>query len=379
MLDDRPLGVYVHVPFCRRRCAYCDFAIAVGALDQAAAFEDAVGREVAAFATRRGRRPVDTIHFGGGTPSLVDPSVIERLAAVVRAHLAVAPGSEIALEANPEDLAPEKIGAWRAAGVTRLTVGLQALDDRGLEGIGRVAGADQHLAALARAAEAGFASLGVDIIFGRPGQTVADWRREVRRVAALPVHHVSLYALETDGRTPLVSRIERGLAPRPDPDTAAAMYEESVAVMAAAGFERYEISNFALPGHASRHNGKYWQDDPYAGFGPAAASYVDGERWTNPRRLAGYLALARGAAPSPVVEPYDADRRAGEALVFGLRCPCGVDLAWIAERHGATALERRADAIRSACKAGLLVQEGSRLRLADSAFLIADEALALLL
>lgn len=379
MPNDRPLGVYIHIPFCRRRCAYCDFSIAVGALGRTAEYESAVIRELSAFTRRRGPHSADTIHFGGGTPSLVAPGVIERLTDAVGREFVLRPDAEIALEANPEDLSRDRLVAWRASGVTRLTVGLQALEDGGLEALGRSGRVDEQLAALERAAESGFASVGVDVIFGRPGQSVERWKAEAARVAGLPVQHVSLYALELDGCTPLRSAIERGRAARPDPDDAATMYEFGAAALAAAGFERYEISNFARPGHASRHNLKYWLDEPYVGFGPGAASYVAGERWKNPRRLSDYLALGRADFPSPAVEPYDADRRAGEALVFGLRRPGGVDLGEIAARHGAGPLERRAAAIRSAEARGLLVRDGARLRLAESALLIADEALALLL
>ncbi len=367
------LGVYIHVPFCGARCAYCDFAIVTGQDARMPAYVDALCEELRRWRSVRGRRAADTVHLGGGTPSRLPPVAVARVLGAVRETFDVVAGAEIGLEANPEDVTDSSVAGWLEAGVTRVSVGVQSLDPRGLPALGRPGDVLDARRALAVAAAAGVPSLGADLIFGWPGQETADWASELEDVVRLPVQHLSLYALETDAPTPLVRAIERGAVPRTDPDTAAAMYDAALPALAAAGFERYEISNFAHPGQASRHNRKYWEDEPYAGFGQAAAAYVDGERWTNPRRYSDYMGMIAGTVAPPPVEPYDPDRRAGEALVFGLRLDSGVDLERLAARHGAEPLARRAAVLEGAVRQGWLLREGPRVRLAPEAVLVAHE------
>jgi oxygen-independent coproporphyrinogen-3 oxidase len=373
-----PLGVYVHVPFCRERCAYCDFAIVTGQERRVPEYEAALSAEIDVFAAHFGVRSADTIHFGGGTPSRVDPAVIARVLERLARAFAIGPGAEIALEANPEDVTVANLGAWRAAGINRVTIGLQALVPEGLLAIGRPNTVDEGRRAVETAAAAGLRSLGADLIFGRPGQTTAAWERELAQIAALPVDHLSLYALETDGRTPLVRSIERGATPAPDGDAAAEMYEAAVAALAAAGLPRYEVSNFARAGHRSRHNMKYWTDAPYVGFGPSAASYVEGARWIAPRRFTDYVPGPKVVPPADA-EAYDPERRAGEAMVFGLRLADGIDLPRLSGRHGAGPVARRVPALERGVAAGLAWREGGRYGLTDRGFLLADEVFVELL
>ncbi len=373
MRDDRSLGVYLHVPFCGQRCSYCDFAIVTGQDRRVPAFADALAAEIAAFAGRFGTRPADTVYFGGGTPSRVPPAVISGTLEAVRRAFRLDPGGEVSLEANPEDVRPEALAAWRAAGINRLTIGIQSLTTEGLTALGRPGSAAESIGAVGAARAAGIASLGIDLIFGWPGQSPAGWAGELAQAIELGPDHVSIYALETTSRTPLVRAIERGALPRPDPDLVAEMYEAAVAALEAAGLARYEISNFASAGHESRHNLRYWRDLPYAGFGPSAASYVDGTRWTNPRRFSDYEAAARAGFPPPESEPYDPDRRAGEALVFGLRTAEGIDLEQLAARYGDAVVGAREGALAGAARSGLALREGTRVRLSAAGFLIADE------
>ena len=373
MRDDRSLGVYLHVPFCGQRCAYCDFAIVTGQDRRVQAFADALAAEIAAFAGRFGTRPADTVYFGGGTPSRVPPAVIAGTLEAVRGAFRLDPGGEVSLEANPEDVRPETLAAWGAAGINRLTIGIQSLTREGLAALGRPGSPAESIRAVSVARAAGIASLGIDLILGWPGQSLAVWAGELARGIELGPDHVSIYALETTSRTPLVRAIERGALPRPDPDLMAEMYDAAVVALESAGLARYEISNFARPGHESRHNLRYWRDLPYAGFGPSAASYVDGMRWTNPRRFSDYEAAARAGFPPVVTEPFDPARRAGEALVFGLRTAQGVDLVPLAERYGHEAVAAREAALARAVRSGLALRDGSRVRLTGAGFLIADE------
>ncbi len=373
MRDDRSLGVYLHVPFCGQRCAYCDFAIVTGQDRRVPDFADALAAEIAAFGARFGTRPADSVYFGGGTPSRVPPSVIAGTLEAVRGAFRLDQGGEVSLEANPEDVRAETLAAWLASGVNRLTIGIQSLTAEGLAALGRPGSAAESIRAVDAARAAGIPSLGIDLIFGWPGQSLAGWAGELAQAIELGSDHVSIYALETTSRTPLVRAIERGALPRPDPDLMAEMYDAAVAALERTGLARYEISNFALPGRLSRHNLRYWRDLPYAGFGPSAASYVDGMRWTNPRRFSDYEAAARAGFPPPAAEPYDPDRRAGEALVFGLRTAEGVDLAALAARYGDAVIGAREGALAQAARFGLAFRDGTRVRLTAAGFLIADE------
>ncbi len=371
-MEPEPHGIYVHIPFCAQRCAYCDFAIVAGQLSRADEYVDALDRELEGFEQRHGRQPADTVYFGGGTPSLVPARVIGRVVELLTRRFTLDGALEISLEANPEDVTKERVEGWRAAGVTRVTVGVQALSEEGLASLGRPGAVPLSLTALTTLRNAGIPSLGADLIFGWSGQEPTGWREELEALLGAGIDHVSAYALETTSRTPLVRAMERGQRAWPDEDRSAERYDEAVAMFEAHGLERYEISNFARESHRSRHNAKYWNDEPYAGFGQGAASYVEGVRWTNPRRFSEYVRRA-GEAPGQL-EPYDPEPRTGEALVFGLRRTEGVDLERIRRRHGADALARREPRLARALAEGVL--HGSlegRIHLDDAAFLTADE------
>lgn len=373
------LGLYLHLPFCPYACAYCDFAVLVGQDRLIPEYLDLLEAEIGRHARRYGKRLVATIHFGGGTPSHIPASGIARLLDTISSHFALSSSPEIALEANPDSVTSAKVRAWRDAGVNRVTIGWQALAQQGLDALGRPAAAEDGARALESLLEGGIESCGIDLIFGRPGQTLASWIEELEALPLDRIRHLSCYALELDSRTRLVRMIERGHRPSPDEDLCAAMYEVAVRRLADAGFARYEVSNFALPGYRSRHNLRYWQDEEYLGVGMSAASYLEGERWTNPRGYRAYARIARGEGAPVLREPFDRDRRAGEALVFGLRLETGVDLAQIERRYGKESLVRRESAIARAVDAGALIREGSRMRLPPGGFFTEQEVLADLL
>ncbi len=373
MPPEMSIGVYIHVPFCAYRCAYCDFAVVTGQLGRVEAYLAAVQREIGAFRRHWGPQTVGSVYFGGGTPSLLEPSAVARLLEAAAGLGTLETEAEISLESNPDDLSAERLAGLRKAGVTRLTVGLQAVDDRRLEALGRPLDAALGLEALERALDSGFVSVGADLIFGSPGQISDRWPEEIDAVLAVGPPHLSAYALETTSRTRLLRAVERGALPAPDPDQAATLYEVTCERLAAAGLERYEISNFARSGHRSRHNLLYWQDRPFVGFGPSAASYFAERRWTAPRRLSEYLRTAGRAAGGADVPPCSSDRLAGEALVFGLRLAEGIDLEAIERRHGAAAVARRRPVLERGVEAGLLLGEGNRFRLSSRGVLLADE------
>lgn len=371
-MPDSAAGLYVHVPFCAVRCDYCNFAIVAGQDRRIPQFVEALSHEAALWGGRLPELRIDTLHFGGGTPSRLPGDQLARLIQILGSVFRLESGAEIALEANPEDVSVARVRDWRDAGVTRVTVGVQSRRSEGLRSIGRPGAIEDADNALSRLADGGITSVGVDLIFGRPGQTVTDWSLELSGMLELPFQHLSLYALETDGRTPLTLQIERGERQAPSSDDAAAMYEEALRQLRSAGFEHYEISNFALPGHISRHNLKYWTDAPYLGLGPSAASYVAGERWTQRPQFEDWR-VAVAADRFPTAEPFDADRRAGEAMVFGMRALAGISLQELIVRYGTDAVARRRPVLDRAVQQGLVIFERERVRLTTRGLLLADE------
>ena len=368
------LGLYVHVPFCEAKCTYCHFAIDPRRPDEGR--QERYTRAVLAEMLSTERGSADTLYFGGGTPSLLSPERLVRLVGAARQRFALPLGAEVTLEANPRDLQADVYRSLLNLGVNRLSLGLQSLDDGILEEMGRRhTGADSHRA-VEDARRAGFANLNLDLILGWPGETRERWRRGLDGFLALEPDHVSLYVLEVEGKTILTHRQKRGLLVLPDDDLVADLYEETVERFGAWGLERYEISNFARPGFESRHNGKYWDDAPFLGFGMSAHSYVDGRRWWNHDRFAIYCRAVEeggGVAAAAGERRLTARERPAEALFTGLRRRDGVDLAAFRRRHGLDPLVEWADGLDQVAAANLVTVANGRLRLTDRGMLLSNE------
>ena len=382
----RPLGVYVHFPFCTSRCPYCDFAVAVKREIPHTAYADAVLAELQArgpaFLGEAGPRLV-SIYFGGGTPGLWRPRELGRVLDGVRARFGGGDHLEITVEANPGDLDPAALAQLRELGVSRLSFGAQAFQDTLLRRIGRKHDGAAIARAFASARQAGFDNLCADLMFGLPDQSPADWDASLAGLVALRPGHVTSYALTVEAGTRFGALERAGRLPRPGDDEVAAMYTRCHQFLIAAGYEHYEISSYALPGRRSRHNSLYWTMGAYLGLGVAAASFqplTDGSGWrtTNPRSLAAYL---RQFATSPCRLAADAaDHRSAtqleeEALWLALRTSDGLTRSAHANRHGhdPLALPGRAAAARGCAEAGWLEITPERLRLLPAGFLFADE------
>jgi oxygen-independent coproporphyrinogen III oxidase len=371
-----PLGVYVHFPFCSVRCTYCDFATVAGRDDRIEAYLHALRAEIA-DGQPDAKGAVDTIFFGGGTPSRMTGAQVAEVLGALRARFEVDRDAEITLEGNPESLTSEALEGFARAGVTRISVGVQSQDDEVLARVGRAHDAAEARRAVARARAAGFADVSVDLIAGLPGEALDRWESTLARVVGWDPDHVSVYLLESDKDTPLGRSIRGGRTRVADDDTMAGVYERTVSTLERAGFALYEISNFARGGRRSRHNLKYWTDAPYAGFGVGAHGYVGGERRGNRRDLDGYLAdLAAGRSPLDTRDPYDPARRLEEALFLGLRVAEGVDLAVLGARYGVDARHRFASAWERGEQAGLIAWEGPRVRLTGAGRLRSNELFA---
>jgi oxygen-independent coproporphyrinogen III oxidase len=299
--------VYLHVPFCARRCSYCDFAIAVRRETPAAAYVGAVLQEWA----RRRSHPawadspqLDSIYFGGGTPSRLPGTAIAELVERLAADRPLAEGAELTLEANPDDVTPAAARAWRAAGVNRLSLGVQSFDDEILHWMHRTHNAAAVPAAVSAARAAGLNDISVDLIFGLPAELHRDWAADLERALALEPEHLSLYGLTTEPQTPLARWTERGLVRPADDGRYAAEYLAAHAALSAAGYEHYEVSNACRPGRRARHNAAYWARAPYLGLGPSAHSSAAGERWWNLRWVASGWAERTGERVRLTVEGW---------------------------------------------------------------------------
>jgi len=354
-------GLYVHVPFCARRCPYCDF-YAISALELVPRYVEGLAAE-ARLAAPSWPAPFETLYIGGGSPSLLSRAGLTGLLAAL-APLDISQLREFTLEANPEDVSPEQADLWAEAGVTRLSLGVQSLDERWLgDVLGRSHTPEQTLEAAALLKDRPF-TLSLDLIYGLPVQTPVDWGRDLTRTLELEPDHFSTYSLTAEPGSPLARSMAAGLLPPlPPPDKVAELFLLSGQVLAEAGFKRYEVSNFARPGRESRHNLKYWRRSPYLGLGPAAHSFDGLRRRANVSSVRRWAsALASGARPLDFEETPDEKAARLEQVMLGLR---------LAEGLPAEALAASPRLDEFIASGHLLLQDG-RIRPTEKGFLLAD-------
>jgi oxygen-independent coproporphyrinogen-3 oxidase len=360
------LALYIHWPFCLAKCPYCDFNSHVRETLPQSRFAAALRRELAYEAARLGRRRLTSIFFGGGTPSLMAPQTVAALIDDAARHFDVAPDIEITLEANPTSVEIARLENFRQAGVNRLSLGVQALDDAALRGLGRQHSAAQAIAALETARRI-FPRLSFDLIYARPGQSLAAWQAELARALALAADHLSLYQLTIEPGTAFEAQYRAGAIVLPDDDTAAALYEATGEAAGQFGLLPYEISNYAKPGAASRHNLAYWRYGDYAGIGPGAHGRLtlEGALWATRRHRAPEPwaeRVERNGHGSTAEHCLTAAERAREALLMGLRLAEGIDAATFLARAGMP-LERATDSfiLAAAVAEGYVVRSDTRL------------------
>lgn len=371
-------GVYIHIPFCRSRCSYCDFATGLYHADLATRYVDAVIAEIRHEIVTVERTRIDTIYFGGGTPSLLKPDQLEQILAAVKEAFDVSDDVEITMEMNPGALAPETLRSFRHLGVNRASFGAQTFDDRELARLGRSHDTADTLNTFKDLRAAGFDNISFDLIAGLPGQSLERWQANVEQALSLRPEHLSFYLLEVHAGTPLAEHIQRGIQPKPDEDLASVMYGLMLDRAIEAGYEHYEISNLSLPGFASRHNTKYWTGVAYFGFGCSAHSY-DGRhhRWSNERDINRYLQAVENGVPAVVEEQLlTADDIRSEAMFLGLRMMRGVDVKRHRDLFGVDpSLEHENDLARF-LEAGLIEIDGDLLRLTRAGALMSNEVFA---
>jgi oxygen-independent coproporphyrinogen-3 oxidase len=360
-------SLYVHIPFCERKCEYCDFTSVAGTTGSEA-YMEALCTEVGRIGERMGRLALDTVFIGGGTPSLVEPESLAALVASVRSTFAVADAAEFTMEANPSSISEQRARVWREVGVNRISIGVQSLETDALKFLGRVHDADRALAAVAEVRAAGFVSINCDLIYAVPGLGDTRWRRTLERVIAAGPTHVSCYELTVEPGTPLHTSVRRGLVTPVDGARSIRQHRIAVEVLEANGYEQYEVSNFAVPGEACRHNLVYWHNGYYLAAGVGAHGHVPASaaaalgldaaadtvsvRYWHGRGIAAYgRAIRDGALAVTGSETVRSEMREQERLMLGLRLREGVR---IDPTRGAEA--------RSLEGLGLVVVEGDRVR-----------------
>ncbi len=371
-----PLALYVHWPFCVSKCPYCDFNSHVRAEVDEARWRDALLADMAHEAALVPGRPLSSIFFGGGTPSLMPPATVAAVIAAAERHWGFAPDIEITLEANPSSVEAARFADLAAAGVNRVSLGLQSLDDAALVFLGRAHGVAEGLTALDIAQNV-FARVNFDLIYALPGQSVADWRAMLERALALGTGHLSLYQLTIEPGTRFATLAAQGKLPPVDPDHGADLFEATRAITAAAELPAYEISNHARPGEESRHNLTYWRYGDYLGIGPGAHGRRLKTATVRHRKPENWLAAitARGDGLS-VEDALSPETRATEALLMGLRLAEGVDLVRLAARTGIPP-DRLVDddAVARLNALGLIVRESARLRVTEAGMPLLDAIL----
>lgn len=373
-----PAGVYLHIPFCKSRCSYCDFATDVYRDN------DAVQRYVAALC-KEIRTPcvsggyadgtdIETIYLGGGTPSLLTPTQLEQVLDAIHQAFSVSPGAEITMEMNPATVTPESLQSFRRLGVNRASFGVQTFDDRSLKLLARGHDANDARQTFVMLRNAGFDNISFDLIAGLPGQTLKAWELNLAEAVAMGPEHLSLYLLEIHEGTPLAEQVRTGRQPQPDEDLAAEMYEMMLDKLADVGYDQYEISNFALSGHESRHNTKYWRLDPVYGFGVSAHSFDGSQRYANERDTAKYVeSIETGGSAEVMRETTDT---ASEFVFLGLRMENGLDLAGFRERFGFELIDKYRAEIDRLIDAGLVETTDGRLFLTRRGKLFSNEVFA---
>jgi oxygen-independent coproporphyrinogen-3 oxidase len=364
-----PRAAYIHVPFCVHRCGYCNFTLITGR-------DDLVEPYLAALATELSwleePQEVETLYFGGGTPTYLPPESLKRLCELALTWFPLATGYEWTVEANPADLGEQKIAVLAEQGVNRLSLGSQSFDAKKLKVLERDHTTADIERAVALSREAGM-RVSLDLIFGVPGESLADWQTDLEHALALAPEHISTYGLTFEQGTQFWNRREHGDLLPVDEEIERDMYLAAIDRLAVAGFEHYEISNFAWPGHRSRHNETYWSGRGYFAAGPGAARYVDGRRQTNHRSTTTYLSrIQRGESPVAEEECLDDQQRAREALVFGLRRLEGVSRAEFAARTGFAVDALAGEPIARFVKGGMLRDDGERVQLTREGLLVSD-------
>lgn len=365
-------GIYVHIPYCKRKCVYCDF-YSTPAMGDVEAYVDCVARECAARqAAVLGGERVSTLYVGGGTPSLLTPGQMHRLLDGLRRSADLSGVEELTVEVNPDDVTDELMECFAREGVNRVSMGVQSFVDSELEFMGRRHNAAEALEAIATMRRAGIGNVSIDLIYGVPGQTMQSWRHSVEQAIATGAQHISAYSLSYEPGTRLWVMRQQGKVAETDDEVCVAMYGHLASALKAAGYEHYEISNFARPGFRSRHNSAYWDFTPYLGLGAAAHSYDGHARSYNPSSIRQYVAAINERGSAAVTEQLNDQERYDEEVMLRLRTADGLDARLLESKFGAEAARQFRQKARRHIAQGLLQCHGDSYCLTGDGVMMAD-------
>ena len=358
------LGIYIHIPFCKQKCYYCDFPSYAGKEACQDAYLDALLFEIRKAGKEYHGRMVDTVFFGGGTPSVLPKEALPRIITALRESFAFADDAEVSAEANPGTADAEKLASWRRAGINRISFGVQSFHDDLLRRIGRIHTSEEAIDAIKLARKMGFDSINLDLIYGLPSQTVAMLEEDVKRAVSIGVEHISVYGLIVEEDTVLEELVDAGRVTLPSDEDEEAMYDHVTTHLEGVGYHRYEISNYARDGKVCRHNLKYWQFRDYLGLGSAAHSFVDGKRFANERSIDDYIRrMAEEGTARLADEKETIDELRGEYVFLALRTAEGVDTEEFTKTFGMDFFAQYGDIINRMMTEGLLMRDGRYVRL----------------
>lgn len=362
--DKAPWGLYIHIPFCQRKCLYCDFLSFQASEEVQKIYCESLRKELAMWAEdpRVRNRKTDTVFFGGGTPSLLNPRLFTPIMDDICRYFSLTKDAEISLECNPGVTDKEKFSLYRSLGVNRISIGMQSMVDTELQALGRIHRAEEFLEAYAKARECGFDNINIDLMAAIPGQTLDSYCETLRKVIDLEPEHISSYSLILEKGTPFYEKYRE--CPPVSEETDRIMYEQTEILLSDAGYERYEISNYARPGKECRHNLKYWRRQEYVGAGVGAASFLCEERIFNERDLTAYqTSISRRNLPVAEKELLLKEDAMAEFMFLGLRCMQGVSERAFYEKFGITMSERYGDVIKKYSDLAMLKKKGDQLML----------------
>lgn len=370
----KEIGFYIHVPFCRAKCYYCDFNSYAGREDYIPAYFNALKNEISIYSEMMKDYYVKTVFIGGGTPSLVDTQHIYEIINLCNHSFNIIPGAEISIEANPGTLSKEKLLSYKAIGINRLSMGLQACQDNLLKSIGRIHTRNEFVSNFNQAVKAGFKNINVDLIFGMPGQLLKEWNETLSDVMELEPAHISCYSLKIEEGTTFGRMLEHGDIRQVEDELDREMYYEAISVITGKGYRHYEISNFAMPGFESRHNMIYWNAQEYIGVGAGAHSYFQGRRYNNTSELDKYINLVKDEGiPKENITLISKDEEMSEYMILGLRLVDGISPQEFSERFGVDLFELYHNQLDELTKGQLLEYTGKRIRLTQKGLDLANQ------
>ena len=364
--NDKPIGLYVHIPYCVNKCAYCDFKSFVGKEETSKAYFDVLRREI--ISQRKENQKVNTIYIGGGTPSVIDPQYIKETLNSIRQSFELEENSEISIECNPGTVTMDKLEVYKEAGINRISIGLQSGIDEELKTLGRIHRYKEYEEVIGNVVTTGFTNISTDIMLGIPGQTKESLHRTFDALLSYPLTHISVYSLSIEEGTPFFKQMQRGELALPEEDSEREMYDLALEILKENGFGQYEISNFSKEGYECRHNLKYWSAEEYLGFGLGAHSYMGDRRYWNCGTLEGYISTIERISIEAGYEYISTEESMREYMILGLRLISGVNINSFKERYGAAPKEIFDDEIERLIKQGLV-------KLSDSSIVLTRKGL----